>query len=471
MIASTLTYLDNGFVFVGSHYGDSQIICLSKTRLADGCFVEIIDTFKSLAPIVDFSVVDLESIGQSSLIACSGAYKEGSLRVIRKGSNVQVDAMAYIELTVKDVFAIGSNILCLSSPFMTFIFQLNGEELAELSAYQKITCNETSILICSLDHETVLQVTPKQVICMGESQNYLWNAPAGVSIHHAAFMNGILAFATSNRKCYIQRGTPFNADPMEVSLPGEVSSLCLLSNGITPFVILSLWHDSSTLFFIRDGFISSIAGISMLDEKLLVRSMIVHELDDRHYLFVGMGNGILNYYELAIDPIGGGITATCSSRAIIGNEPVRLQVCKVKNQHLLIAFAHRPFLITSVRKRVSISLINLKDVRAICGVTEREELFVAKDDGLYICQLDGGKQGSSLLNHQTHKMNDTCTRIVHLSSARAYIVLSFDHQPLDFIYMEERQSSSRVHLIDQNTFSCIALLAYLLLLIFVGRFG
>lgn len=49
---------------MGSQYGDSQIIRLSSTRIPNGTFVEIVESFDSAGPIVDFSIVDVENIGQ-----------------------------------------------------------------------------------------------------------------------------------------------------------------------------------------------------------------------------------------------------------------------------------------------------------------------------------------------------------------------------------------------------------------------
>lgn len=50
------------------------------------------ETFTNLAPILDMCVVDLERQGQGQLVTCSGAFKEGSLRIIRNGIGIQENA-------------------------------------------------------------------------------------------------------------------------------------------------------------------------------------------------------------------------------------------------------------------------------------------------------------------------------------------------------------------------------------------
>lgn len=51
-------------------------------------FFELYDSFTNLGPIVDFCVVDLERQGQCQIVTCSGAFKDGSLRVVRSGVGI-----------------------------------------------------------------------------------------------------------------------------------------------------------------------------------------------------------------------------------------------------------------------------------------------------------------------------------------------------------------------------------------------
>jgi len=81
-----IRYLDNGVVFIGSTYGDSQLVRLKADKDPEtGQFVELLESYTNLGPIVDFVVVDTEKQGQGQVITCSGAYKDGSLRLIRNG--------------------------------------------------------------------------------------------------------------------------------------------------------------------------------------------------------------------------------------------------------------------------------------------------------------------------------------------------------------------------------------------------
>ena len=55
-----MTYLDNGYVYIGSRLGDSQLVRLNVEPDVNGSYVTIIDTFTNLGPISDMAVVDLE---------------------------------------------------------------------------------------------------------------------------------------------------------------------------------------------------------------------------------------------------------------------------------------------------------------------------------------------------------------------------------------------------------------------------
>lgn len=73
-IPESMTYLDNGVVFIGSRIGDSALVRLSVAPDDAGQYVQVMETFTNLAPIVDMCIVDLERQGQGQLITCSGVF-------------------------------------------------------------------------------------------------------------------------------------------------------------------------------------------------------------------------------------------------------------------------------------------------------------------------------------------------------------------------------------------------------------
>ena len=83
-------------MYVGSSLADSQLVKLRTESDETGNFVEILENFNNLGPIVDFCVVDLDRQGQGQVVTCSGVGKDGSLRVVRNG--VGINELALLEL-------------------------------------------------------------------------------------------------------------------------------------------------------------------------------------------------------------------------------------------------------------------------------------------------------------------------------------------------------------------------------------
>ncbi|KAK3726388.1 hypothetical protein QZH41_016253 [Actinostola sp. cb2023] len=137
-IAHCLVYLDNGVVFVGSVYGDSQLVKLNTDADERGSYVQVLETLTNLGPIVDMVVVDLERQGQGQLVTCSGANKEGSLRIIRNGIGIHEHAtidlpgiMGIWALKIKKTEQDYDDTLVLSFVGGSRVLALNGEEVEE----------------------------------------------------------------------------------------------------------------------------------------------------------------------------------------------------------------------------------------------------------------------------------------------------------------------------------------------------
>jgi DNA damage-binding protein 1 len=90
-LASSLCYLDDGLVFVGSAFGDSQLVRLLPEP-ADDSSLEVLEAFTNLGPIVDMCMVDVDAHGRGQIVTCSGFGKDGSLRVVRNGVGLDVQA-------------------------------------------------------------------------------------------------------------------------------------------------------------------------------------------------------------------------------------------------------------------------------------------------------------------------------------------------------------------------------------------
>ncbi|KAG6854676.1 hypothetical protein C0991_003324 [Blastosporella zonata] len=135
--ASSLTYLTSQTIYLGSHFGDSQLLQLSPTATSSsdkvtveippeiktisaatlsgpstskgkaretdedslprdptkgtvvqtkGSFINVLENFKNIAPIVDAILVDTDGSGERQVVTCSGGGNRGSLNIVRNGA-------------------------------------------------------------------------------------------------------------------------------------------------------------------------------------------------------------------------------------------------------------------------------------------------------------------------------------------------------------------------------------------------
>ena len=67
---------------------DVQLIRLNHHADPKGPYVEVLESFVNLDPIVDLCMVDLERQGQGQVVTCSSAFKDGSLCIVQNGIGI-----------------------------------------------------------------------------------------------------------------------------------------------------------------------------------------------------------------------------------------------------------------------------------------------------------------------------------------------------------------------------------------------
>ncbi|CAF4302107.1 unnamed protein product, partial [Adineta steineri] len=89
-ISRYIIYLNNNLAFIGSNFGDSQLIRIFSEQ-QNGSHFEIIESYANLGPILDMCFIDVERQSQQ-LVTCSGNRKDSSLRFIRTGIGIHEHA-------------------------------------------------------------------------------------------------------------------------------------------------------------------------------------------------------------------------------------------------------------------------------------------------------------------------------------------------------------------------------------------
>lgn len=206
---SSLVYLGGNLLFVGSHYGDSQ---LYRVDLASetGEFLELVQVMQNISPILDFQVMDMGnregdaeahvgnaySSGQARIVTGSGVYKDGSLRSVRSGVGLDdIGILADLE-DVRGLFAIRSHgsdtVDTLVASFLTetriFRFDPSGE-VEEVDAFNGFSFGHQTLYAANLMDGRLVQVTTGGIVLVdGESGVAIssWNPEKGKSITNAS---------------------------------------------------------------------------------------------------------------------------------------------------------------------------------------------------------------------------------------------------------------------------------------------
>ncbi|EGS21783.1 uncharacterized protein CTHT_0036510 [Thermochaetoides thermophila DSM 1495] len=177
--ASTLVYLGDNYLFVGSHYGNSQLLRLDLENQNPKQRLQLIESFQNIGPILDFAIMDMGnrgdsgqpgneySSGQARIVTCSGVHKDGTLRSVRSGVGLEdIGILADLELcrglfSLRSHGSLKTNILVMSFLTETRVFKFDHQgDIEELSSFCGMTLDQQTLLAVDLPSGQILHVTP-----------------------------------------------------------------------------------------------------------------------------------------------------------------------------------------------------------------------------------------------------------------------------------------------------------------------
>ncbi len=189
-IPSCISYLDNGVVFIGSISGDSQLVKLKQVPDKEtGSYVEVLDTFVNLGPIVDMVLADVDHQGQHSAVTCSGIAKEGSLRIIQSG--IGINELASIELPgIKNMWPLRPSSDARHDKYLVQAFLTETRVLAiendEMDEVELPSFLPGRTLFCgNMNGDVIIQVTEHALVCLRTPDMVecaRWCPPMGLNI-------------------------------------------------------------------------------------------------------------------------------------------------------------------------------------------------------------------------------------------------------------------------------------------------
>ncbi|KAK3842433.1 MAG: UV-damaged DNA binding protein 1 [Linnemannia gamsii] len=490
-IPEAIVYLDNDHAFVGSHLGDSQLIQLHENADEQGEYVEIMETFTNIAPVTDFEVVDLEGQGQGQIVACSGAFKDGSLRIVRNG--VGINDRAVLELPgIKGLWSLKDNLDATTEDVLVMSFLSSTRVVRVTSDSDMVQENlegflsDTSTLLCgNAQAGLLLQVTEGSVRLIAPPQHIQagliseWKPPVGELISIAS-MNGTQCLVAVGGKTlvYLDIGSETIKKVGQTTFENEIA--CIDVNSIdganrhaSQVCAVGLWVDIKVLL-VRLPTMEILASHD-LPGDILPRSLLLSRFEGVPYLLVGLGDGHLLTFALDV---------TLSSLPIpkkisLGTQPIMLRQISAaqgedgsnasgglttgKSDHVF-ACSDRPTVIYSSNRKILYSNVNLKQVATVasfnCAAFPNALAIVGSDEEsvLRIGSIDEFQE----LHVRTVPVHESAKRISYMASRKCFGVLTtqiVSDEPESFgptrIVACEEEEIGFVRLFDDQTFDVL----------------
>ncbi|XP_027838000.2 DNA damage-binding protein 1-like isoform X1 [Aphis gossypii] len=451
-IPEALTYLDNKIIYVASRLGDSQLIKLNKKADQFGSHITVLDTFMNLGPIVDMCVVDLERQGQGQVVTCSGAYKEGSLRIIRNG--IGIEEVATIDLVgIKGMWPLRINTdsllddtLVLSFVGHSRLLAYNGEEVEEIdlqgfqSELQTFYCGNTS-------KNKMVQITSTSVrlICL-ENKCLVseWNAPDGKSINIVSCNGHQAVCAIGNSLYYFEIGSNKVSQNGFIKLEHEVSCLdvCSFKNQFSKtisLVAVGLWMDISIKVLQLPNF-KELVREPLGEEIIIPRSILMVTFENIDYLLCALGDGSLCYFHL--NPENGVLSD--KRKVNLGTLPILIRKFQLLNTTSVFTCSDHPTIIYSSNNKLIFSNVNLRKVNYMCSLNTKSypnSLAIATDTSIIIGTIDEMQK----LHVRTIPLGEAPRRIAHQESSKSFgiITMRIDvHEGINLVPARSSASTS-----------------------------
>lgn len=424
---SCLAYLDNGVVFVGSYLGDSQLIKLSTAADDSGGYVEVLETFTCLAPILDMSVVDLDKQGRDVVVTCSGYGCNGSLRVVRSG--VGINELATIDLAgVKGLWSLhcgpgiteADNSLIIAFVGQTTVLSLRGEEVEETDL-DGIASDQQTHFCANVVGNKILQIAGQSVRLINEETLELiskWSPPSGKSISAGSCAGNHVVVAVGNELYCLDIQPSDLTELSHVTMEHDIACVDVRSiggDGASHLCAIGLWTDISTRV-LRLPSLDTL-HTQPLGGDILPRSILLSDFTGHPHLLVALGDGTLHYYQ--IDPNSGVLSN--GKKVVLGTKPIVLRQFMSGNATHVFACSNHPTIIHWSNHKMLFSNVNLKEVNYICTLNSdsfKECLALVNDNTLTIGSLDK----IQMLHIHTIPLAESPRRISHQESSHTFLV-------------------------------------------------
>ena len=433
--ASTMVYLDGGYVFVGSAAGDSQVVKVQEEGL------EIIQTLTNIGPITDFTIMDMGSrsgegqvnefsSGQARIVTGSGAFENGSLRSVRSGVGLE-DLGSLGDMShVTNLFSLQSNPASLYADTLvvsfideTRIFKFDGMgEVEEVENFCGFVFSEGTMLAQNVTQGKVLQVTPK-IVRLVDLENDMILGEFSVSEGNsvvAASSNGqhlllsidgvqlVVLDMIEDLKKVSERNFEVNQQVSCVNLPSLVPEIC----------IVGFWQKAE-IALLKTSNLETIRTTTVDEASAAVpRSVLLTHLISGYLptLLIALADGNVVTFDVEMPTV----SLTNRKSTILGTQQANLkELPREDGLFQVFATCEHPSVIYGSEGRIIYSAVTAEQASCICPFNAEAypgAMAIATPDNLRIGIVDTERT----THVQTLPIGETVRRIAYSPKLKAF---------------------------------------------------
>lgn len=435
--ANVMVYLGGGVTFIGSRQGDSKVI-----RITERSF-ETIQTISSIAPILDFTVMDLGSrssddpthefsSGQARIVTASGAFHDGSLRSVRSGVGMEELGVLGSMEHITGLWGLRASCreglfdaLLVSFVTETRVFRFSSDgEVEEEDEFFGLDMAEATVFAANISGHRILQVCERSArVADLESGMILWEwSPSDSQAITAASSNGTyLVLVVGGQNLVV-----FDVITSDVKLLGEkdggdhdsqISGLTLTTPP-TQACIICLPRSAELLVLdVPQLTIKHTTSLGTPGDDVPRSVLLASLLEDKPAtLFVAMADG--SVFSFSFDATDYSLTSV--SKVILGSQQPSLEkLPRGDGLHNVFATCEHPSLIYASHDRIIYSAVSAERATRVCHFSTEAfpgAIAVATPEDLKIAVVDAERTTQI----QTLMIHETVRRVTYSPSHRAF---------------------------------------------------
>ncbi|KAI1143103.1 mono-functional DNA-alkylating methyl methanesulfonate N-term-domain-containing protein [Hypoxylon sp. FL0543] len=466
--ASTLVYMGNNILFVGSHCGDSQVFHVDPNTQS----LTLIQTLGSIAPILDLNIMDMGnregegqttneySSGQARIVTGSGVYKDGSIRSVRSGVGLDdVGILAELE-NVRAVFPLKSHgasktdTLVISFLTETRMFKFNPDgEVEEVEEFSGMIFNEQTLLARNLSNGQILQVTTTTALLIDVEGGVVvstWKPAEGQITNVSANEEWILLAIDGSVLISLRIQQDLVRDQQNDLQEKDQVACIHLAPEYPSIGVVGFWR-SGTVSIIDLKTLQSIHSENLRRKEnnaSIPRDIVLAQVLPPHLggptLFVAMEDGFVITYNVSQDDF----SLSGRKSIVLGTRQARLQLLPRTNGiYNVFATSEHPSLVYGAEGRIIYSAVTADDATCICPFDAEafpDSIVIVTEKEVKISTIDTERR----THIQTLPMGETVRRIAYSRNERAFGLGCFKRQ----IKHNEEIITSSFKLVDEVIF-------------------